>query len=214
MSSAVKLIFLMHPHEVKKVKCGTGRFSALSFEGSEIIVGVEFDENPRLQDLLYDPSYLPMLLYPGEGSRDLGSGGLREADLGGKQLLIILIDATWALAKKMLRSSPLLQTLPRLSFTPKEPSRWLIKQQPDKNCLSTLEAVHELKLALCAAGLDTYEKPNQLLDLFAAMQDYQIRCASDPSRRSYRQGPYKGTADRTPKQRGKNARNVFFKDAK
>jgi DTW domain-containing protein YfiP len=214
MRSSTKLVFLMHPHEDRKVKCGTGRLAALSFEDAEIIVGVGFDEDPRVNALLQDPSFIPMLLYPGPSSRDLSRGGLTREDLGGKRLLVFLVDATWPLAKKMLRSSPRLQALPRLMFTPTAKSRWLIKQQPDELCLSTIEAVHELLLALEQAGLDHYERPEQLLKAFMAMQEYQLACANDPERRSYRQGPYKGVADRKKTRRGANARSVFFRDSK
>lgn len=210
MDCSTKLVFLMHPHEVKKVKAGTGRFAALSFRDAEILQGVSFDDHPRLISLLSDPAYCPMLLYPGSGARDLGSGGLRREDLGGRRLLVILVDATWPLAKKILRLSPRLQTLPKLMFNPQSPSRWVIKQQPDERCLSTLEAVHELMLALESSGLDRYERPGQLLEVFQAMQDFQVACANDPERRSYRQRPYKGTEDRAPSRRGPNARNVFF----
>jgi DTW domain-containing protein YfiP len=212
MRSAVKLVFLMHPHEVKKVKCGTGRLAALSFEDAEIIDGVGFDADPRVEALLSNPSYAPMLLYPGPSSRDLSSGGLTKEDLGGRRLLVFLVDATWPLAKKMLRSSRRLQALPRLMFTPRSRSRWLIKQQPDELCLSTIEAVHELMLALEKAGLDEYERPEQLISAFMAMQEYQLACAADPDKRSYRQRPYKGVAERKRALRGKNARSVFFRD--
>ena len=128
MPSATKFVFLMHPHEVRKVKAGTGRFTALSFEDAEIIVGVSFDDNPRVQALISDTSYRPMLLYPGAGARDLSKGDLSPADLEGRRLLVILLDATWFLAKKMLKLSPSLQVLPRLMFTPTAKSRWVIKQ--------------------------------------------------------------------------------------
>ena len=68
----------------------------------------------------------------------------------------------------MLRSSPSLQRLPRVMITPSAPSRYVIKQQPHAGCLSTLEATHELLVALERAGLDRYPLPDQLLDLFGA----------------------------------------------
>ncbi|MEJ1972155.1 MAG: hypothetical protein WDM96_06700 [Lacunisphaera sp.] len=35
--------------------------------------------------------------------------------------------------------------------------------------------MHELLLALDRTGLDSYTRPNQLLDLFQRMQEFQIR---------------------------------------
>jgi DTW domain-containing protein YfiP len=75
----------------------------------------------------------------------------------------------------MLRDSLTLQALPKVMFTNAAPSRYKIKRQPEPGCLSTLEAVHELLLALDRAGLDRYTLPTQLLDLFERMQEIQIR---------------------------------------
>jgi len=213
MPSSTKFIFLMHPHEVRKVKAGTGRFAALSFQDAEIVVGVSFDENARVQALLTDPQYKSMLLYPGTGARDLSKGDLSVADLEGKRLLVILLDATWFLAKKMLKLSPSLQALPRLMFTPTAKSRWVIKQQPSELCLSTIEATHDLMLALEKAGLDRYERPEQLLTVFKAMQDFQLACAADPEKTSYRNGGAAYTKVRPPTRQGAKAqRRLFFRD--
>lgn len=213
MRCSTKLVFLMHPHEVKKVKAGTGRFAALSFEDAEIIVGVSFDEHPRVRALLTDPEHRPMLLYPGAGARDLSRGGLVPTDLDGRRLVVFMLDATWPLAKKMLKLSPVLQALPRLMFTPTAKSRWVIKRQPSELCLSTLEATHELMSALEAAGVDRYERPRQLLDVFQAMQDFQLSCAADPAKPSYRRNPAGYSAERRPtRQSPKAQRRVFFRD--
>ena len=116
--------------------------------------------------------------------------------LASRQLVVFLLDATWSGARKMLRLSPGLQRLPRLMFTPSAPSRYVIKQQPQAGCLSTLEAVHELLTALERAGLDAYPQPDQLLEIFRRMQEFQIRCAADPSRPGYRRKPYGSPGDR------------------
>jgi hypothetical protein len=81
-------------------------------------------------------------------------------------------------------------------FTPSAPSRFIIKQQPQAGCLSTLETTHELLVALEKSGLDAYPLPAQLHDLFARMQAYQIRCASDPALAGYRRRAYRTPAER------------------
>ena len=186
MPTRTRFVFLMHPKEFKREKLATGRLTHICLPNSEIHMGIGFDEHAKVQALLADPQYQPMLLYPSEGARDLGKGDLVPADLGDRQLLVVLLDATWMLARKMLRMSPSLQRLPRIMFTPSQPSRYVIKRQPQAGCLSTLEATHELLVSLDRAGLDEYTMPEQLLDLFGRVQDYQLRRASDPNRTGYR----------------------------
>ena len=47
----------MHPKEAYKQKTGTGRLAHLTLEDSEIIVGVDFTDNPRLNTLITDEKY-------------------------------------------------------------------------------------------------------------------------------------------------------------
>jgi len=198
MPTRTHFVFLMHPKEYKQEKAGTGRLTQLCLPNSEIIMGIGFDENPRVQALLADPGNYPVLVYPGEQALNLSKGGLRAEELGARQLVVFLLDATWSCARKVLKLSPSLQRLPRVMFIPSQKSRWIIKHQPQEGLLSTLEATHELLLALESSGLDEYKDPSQLLDLFQRMQDYQIRCASDPTRPSYRNRPYSAPAERKP----------------
>ena len=97
------------------------------------------------------------------------------AELASRRLVVFLLDATWRLARPMLRKSLTLQALPKIMFSNAAPSRYLIKLQPEPGCLSTLEAVHEMLLALDRTGLDRYTLPNQLIDLFMRMQEFQIK---------------------------------------
>jgi DTW domain-containing protein YfiP len=187
----------MHPKEFKQEKAGTGRLTALSLAGSLVEMGIGFDDDPVVNRLIDDPSNSAVLLYPSIGAMNVSSGGLGAEDLGGRQLVVFLLDATWTCAKKMLTQSTRLQALPQLMFTPVEKSRFLIKRQPHEWCLSTLEATHQLLGALETAGLDTYPDPQALPNLFRKMQDFQIACASDPARSGYRRGTYKLPETRT-----------------
>ena len=201
MPTRTRFVFLMHPKEFKQEKAGTGRLTHLCLPNSELHMGIAFDDRSVLREILEDPQYWPVLLYPGRAALNLSEAGGQpaiRASLGHRALLVVLLDATWSGARKMLRLSPILQRLPRIMFTPSAPSRYVIKQQPQAGCLSTLEAVHELLTVLDCAGLDYYARPEQLLGLFHRMQDFQIRCASDPARTGYRHRPYSNPADRQP----------------
>lgn len=208
MPTRTRFVFLMHPKEYKREKAATGRLTHLCLPNSELVAAEIPDTHPRVIELLADPRYHATLLFPGRSALDLSRAGadaaaaeplrsFREA-LGTRTLLVFLIDATWSLGRKMLRLSPALQRLPRLMFTPSAPSRYVIKQQPHPSCLSTLEATHELLLALAAAGLDEYTDRQQLLALFDRMQEHQLRCAADPNRTGYRHRAYVPPAERRP----------------
>ncbi len=210
METRTHFVFLMHPKEFKQEKAGTGRLTHLCLSHSKIHMGIEFDAHEEVQGLINDPSNFPVLLYPGPTARNLSTGGLNAEDLGGRRLVVFLLDATWSGARKMLRLSPSLQRLPRIMFTPSGRSRYVIKQQPQDGCLSTLEATHELLLTLERAGLDRYPLPDQLLGLFDRMQQYQIQCAADPNRGGYRRQPYSAPGERVAPQGRSGARRSRY----
>jgi DTW domain-containing protein YfiP len=206
METRTRFVFLMHPKEFKQEKAATGRLTHLCLTRSELRMGIGFDDHEAVQALIRDPGNLPVLLYPGRDALNLTPSATTGADarfstlqaeLRQRRLVVFLLDATWALGRKMLRLSPSLQRLPRIMFTPTAPSRYVIKQQPHAGCLSTLEATHELLRVLEQTGLDRYPLPNQLLQLFQRMQEIQLRCAADPDRPGYRRRAYKPASERS-----------------
>lgn len=190
MPTRTKFVFLMHPHELKRVRVNTGRLTHLCLADSVIHVGIKFDEHEAVQALIQDPGNFPVLVYPGKQARDLSTGELSATDFAGRRLVVFLLDGTWHTARKTLRASPSLERLPRIMFSNAARSRYVIKKQPEPGCLSTLEATHELLVALERAGLDRYPLPDQLLGLFRRMQDFQVECAAKlNNRRHARRGP-------------------------
>lgn len=216
MPTRTRFVFLMSPKEFKEEKAGTGRLTHLCLPNSELHMGKGFDGDEAVQALLADPRNHCVLLYPGREAFNLSTEPASElsnftARLQEKMLVVFLLDATWGGARKLLRLSPSLQRLPRIMFTPATPSRYIIKQQPQPGCLSTLEAVHELLLVLERSGLDHYPDPAQLLTVFQRLQDFQIKCAADPNRPGYRRQPYSDPATRKfPRTEG-NRRENFLK---
>lgn len=182
MSTRTKFVILMHPYEYRQIKLNTGRLTHFCLADSELYVGETFDDHKAVQDLINDPKNYPVLLFPGEGARDLSKGELRADDFSGRRLVVFLLDATWRLVRPMLRFSLSLQQLPKIMFTGAAPSRYVIKRQPEAGCLSTLEATHELLLALDQCGLDDYSMPDQMLNLFLEMQEFQVQCELENSR--------------------------------
>ncbi len=218
METRTRFVFLMHPKEFKQEKAATGRLTRLCLANSELHMGMAFDGDEAVQALIRDPKNFCVLLYPGVNAVNLSAGAEADtvkafrAQLGERRLVVFLLDATWSGARKMLRLSPTLQALPRIMFTPSAPSRYVIKQQPQAGCLSTLEATHELLTALAQLGLDDYPLPEQLLGVFARMQEFQMKCAADPNRGGYRRQPYSAPAERVgPRGRSGARRRGYLK---
>ncbi|HEY4300004.1 MAG TPA: tRNA-uridine aminocarboxypropyltransferase [Candidatus Didemnitutus sp.] len=211
METATRFVFLMHPKEFKQEKAATGRLTRLCLPNSDLFMGMAFDEHEGVRELIDDPRNFPVLAYPGVEAFNLSRDDAPLPVIAGRRLVIFLLDATWSGARKMLRLSPTLQRLPRVMFTPSHASRYIIKQQPQDGCLSTLETVHELLLALERRGLDRYPLPDQLLDIFRRLQEFQLRCASDPSRSGYRRKPYSAPAERGRSQGKSRRRRRYLK---
>lgn len=141
----------------------------LGLEGSHLIQGVGFEEDPRVQALLTDRSRESWVLYPGPAAIDVSVPAERGASLPScDRLRVFVIDGTWSCAKGMLRRSPLLAALPRLSFPVISASEYRFRRQPASFCLSTLEASCEL-LRYLEPELDL----SSLKGVFRAMVDHQ-----------------------------------------
>lgn len=165
----------MHPKEAKQQRTGTGRLASLSLPESEIIMGVDFTENPRVNQLLSDPSYYPVVLYPAPDAWNSKKEGFSQV-IQGKTLLVFIVDATWACAKKMVKLSQNLKPLPKFSFTGTYKSIFTFKREPKEYCVSTIESCYYLIKELQDSGIeDKAVNPEPLLDVFKRMILFQIQ---------------------------------------
>jgi len=175
-----KFVFLMHPKEAYRQKTGTGRLAALSIVDSEIIIGIDFTHHNRLNALISGEGefaqYFPVVLYPSPTAYFTDTPAFREA-VGTKRLLIIIVDATWHFAQKILRMSSNIKTLPKLSFRNEYRSKFHIKLQPDPVCLSTIECSYYLIEELKNAGIiNPTVDQSGLMRVFEQMVTFQQRC--------------------------------------
>ena len=132
----IEFVILMHPKERQKVRNNTGFMTHLTLKNSTLIEGVDFTCSDKLNAIL--DTKRCYLLYPDADAQDA-----KEVDATSIEVVIIL-DATWPLAKKMLRLSKNLQKLPTLTFSTGATSAYTIKRQPEHYCLSTIECCAEL----------------------------------------------------------------------
>lgn len=111
------------------------------------------------------------LLYPSENAVDLSPGFL-----GFEVKHLVVLDGTWAKAKRVYLENPWLRLLPHLRLPWKDPSIYSeVRRQPKPGCLSTIESiVYALKiLEPGTEGLDS------LLQVFDSMVRDQRRCKEE-----------------------------------
>ena len=168
--SQPEFIILIHPKETRKA-INTGRMAHLMLANGHLLVGCDFSEDVRLNQLLADPQRLCVLLFPGPAAVDIES--FRQAAVPSDQRTwtFIILDGTWAMAKKMYRSSPNLRALPQVMFHPATPSRFSIRQQPNAHCYATIETIHHI---IDVLGTHPGGEHHRLIHLFEDMVRKQI----------------------------------------
>ena len=183
-----RFVILMHPKEFKRQRTGTGRVTNLSLIGSRIFVGEDFTQHTELNAMLADTALRPFLLFPGASAINLSAEPLPPG-VDNQVPLVIILDATWQSARKMLRLSQNLGALPRITFGYEAASRFVIKRQPYLQALSTIEAVYHVLQNLERTGYERLENRHAaLLETLNAIVDFQLRCAADPALPSHRLG--------------------------
>jgi DTW domain-containing protein YfiP len=163
LETRTKVVILQHPRE-RDVAIGTARMASLCLPSAELHVGVRWNEHAALGRALADPARPPILLYPGEGAKDI----LREPPPG--PVTLVVVDGTWTQAKNVVRDNPVLQALPRYAFVAPEPSHYRIRKEPSDEYVSTIEAVMHVLGALEGDPA----RFRALLDPFHAMVDAQL----------------------------------------
>lgn len=175
VEARTRFLLLQHPREVRK-RIGTARMAHLCLPNSLLIEGIDFSEHPVVRRELADRSYHPAILFPG----GVEVGATEEWLPAGKIPLVLVIDGTWPNAETMVRLNPALTALTRVSFVPRAPSEYgRIRRQPRPECLSTIEAVHEV-LHRIEPGVDA----GALLDVFRWRVDRQAAYAVTEEYRS------------------------------
>ena len=193
--SKMKFVILIHPIEVKR-RIATGRMSHLCLENSELIMGQDYTNNEKVNRILENPKTQPFILYPGRQSLNLSlmiEEKRNDPIFNADQIpTIFVIDGTWATARKTMRLSENLKSLPRICFTPPRPSQFRVRKQPKAHCYSTIEAIHySIELLGAHVGFETHTREHdKLLYVFDKMVERQLefiqRSYDDPNSNSYR----------------------------
>ncbi len=186
LQTKTRFIILMHPKEYKKEKIATGHMTMLQLDNSEIIVGVDFTNNNRVNGIIANEKLTSVLLYPGIDTFNLSKRKSSELNsFMGNAPHIFLIDGTWSCARKMLKLSKNLQKLKRVSFDNTVISKFIIKQQPASLCLSTIESVYTVLNLFIESDLEQCETKDFLIP-FEKMIEHQLVCFLKSNDKNYR----------------------------
>ncbi len=153
--TSFSLVLVVHPKEARN-RVGTVRIAHLSVDDSLMVVGhaQDIDADTRLDRFTKDPSYFPVVLFPGQDAINVDATSSEVSWIPpGKRLALFVVDATWNHAKAMVRYSKLLSSLPKVSFSATRTSEYRFRKQPAPYCLSTVEAVHTVIDRLDQAGV-------------------------------------------------------------
>lgn len=127
----------------------------------------EFEENEEFEIAVPAGT---VLLFPSEKS-----GGVEAIDIEVKNLIVL--DGTWAKAKRMYKENPWLKLLSHLKLDMDRLSLYgEVRHQPKEGCLSTIESI---VYALKAVGEEDLEGLDGLLHVFASMIGDQRRCKNE-----------------------------------
>ncbi len=194
IETSIKFVILIHPIEVKR-RIATGRMAHLCLKNSELIMGQDYTYNERVNEIIQDPSFQPLILYPGKSAFNLNKiDNFKRSTLfpAGKKPVLFVIDGTWATAKKTMSQSQNLRNLTQVCFTPQMPSTFRVRKQPAPECYSTIEAIHYTLELLNTHTVQTGQNQahDHLLVVFHKMVERQlefIRKSQDsPNPRAYR----------------------------
>ncbi|OLQ70139.1 DTW domain-containing protein [Photobacterium proteolyticum] len=158
ISSNAAFLLVMYDDEVLKPS-NTGRLIADLFEDTFAYIWSRTEPNSAMLELLEDPQWQPYVVFPAEYAQPERVAEKVDVDTG-KRPLFIMLDGSWAEAKKMFRKSPYLNNFPVLSINPDQPSRYKVREASKENQLGTAE--------VAARVIDLYgEQQNaEVLDLW------------------------------------------------
>ncbi len=106
--------------------------------------------DPALLALLDDPRWQPFVVFPGEfapAARVVAD--MTAAAASTRRPLLVLLDGTWAEARKAFRKSPYLDRFPVLSLAPEQARRYRLRRSAHAHHFCTAEVA---ALALALAG--------------------------------------------------------------
>lgn len=121
----------------------TGRLIADILPDTKAFLWSRTDIDPQLLALLSDPDYQPYVIFPASYTHP--TRVVKQVEIQPKKRpLFIMLDGTWAEARKMFRKSPYLDNLPVLAIDADKNSDYLLREASNKEQLCTVEVAIRL----------------------------------------------------------------------
>lgn len=134
LANRTHVLILQHSDEARH-PLNTARLAALGLRNSDVLVGEHF---PELESRVASADRA-WLLFPGMDGAD---AALPPADgAAADSALLIVPDGTWRKARRIVRVNPVLNTLPRVSLPPGQPTEYRVRKALEPAAVSTIEAI-------------------------------------------------------------------------
>lgn len=171
LPSQAGFVLLMHDDEVLKPS-NSGRLIADLIHDTQAFIWSRTSVEPALLQLLDDPSWYPLVVFPGHyATPPRPCLQALPALEPGQRPLFILLDGSWREACKMFRKSPYLERFAVLSITPEQSSRYQVRTASHNHQLATAEVAAQL-LALAGESSNA-----RILDCWFDLFTYRYQLA-------------------------------------
>jgi DTW domain-containing protein YfiP len=165
VSTNSAFLLLMYDDEILKPS-NTGRLIADLIPDTFAYIWSRTEHNKEMLSLLEDSKWQPIVIFPAQYSEPERLIQKGNYPVEGKKVLFILLDGSWAQAKKMFRKSPYLNMLPVLSFSPENISRYLLRKAVKEYQLATAEVA-----SLALESIDEWQNAEQLTLMFEVFKE-------------------------------------------
>ena len=154
LDTRARVVILMHFRELS-LTTNTARLAELALNECSIRIRGRAETPVDTFDLRDDPSLLPLLLYPAEGSRELTPEHAKRAEREGRRIVLVVPDGNWRQGGKAAKRTPGLEGVECVRLPPGGPSEYRLRTAPRPECVSTYEAIARALGILEGAAVET-----------------------------------------------------------
>lgn len=139
IETQLAVLLIVSQNEVFKPS-NTGRLIADTVKETYVYQWNRTDPDSQMLDLLQDPGYFPVLVFPAQSDDDQARVINNVSHMNpDKKPLLIFVDGSWREAKRIVRRSEYLTDLPLVSIEPETLSNYVMRKSDNEQHLATAE---------------------------------------------------------------------------